>query len=140
MTRTAEQIQQDIDSLSSELIEIKKKSDDLIDQKASIERQERELKNRLQKINGYRSMGVNTIGLIEQLELELKESNYPHYDKARRIVKVTDKAIYLKIDGFIFGDEQGYSKETGWRARARSDLDAIDAKKALEIWERHHAL
>lgn len=38
------------DDLNNELIEIKKKSDDLLDQKCRIERQERELKNLVKDI------------------------------------------------------------------------------------------
>jgi len=140
MTRTAEQIQQEIDSLNIELIEIKKKSDLLLDQKASIERQERELFSRLKEIRGFRDWSGSEPGLIADLQLELKESQFPVYEGDWRIVSVTDKTIGLKRNSCSFDDVLRYNRDTGWKSRTRSDWGAIDAKKALQIWENHHAI
>jgi hypothetical protein len=135
--RTAEEIKIEINGLKHEIILIKAKSDSLIDQKISIERQERELKNRLEEIQGRKGWRPTT-GRLEKLDLELKESGFPRYDEDSRIVSVTDKTIALKRDGQFFESVTRYNRETGWRSRAKTSLGSIDAKKALEILEAHN--
>lgn len=137
MERTPEQIQKEIDALHAEVEEIRKQSDLLLDKKASIERQERELKNRLNDISGSWGHRCRNYGLLENLTLELKEHYYPRYDEKRRIIKITGKTITLKYDGKQFDDVTRYSIETGWRSGANSDWNGIDAQKALEIWNAH---
>ena len=69
MERTPEQIQKEIDELHAEVEEIRKQSYLLLDQKARIERKERELKNRLKAIAGYNEWHGSDPGLIKILSL-----------------------------------------------------------------------
>lgn len=137
--RTAAEIQKDIDALKAEIVEIKEKSNKLVDKKVQIARQEKELQNRLAQINGGYFSRFRSDGLIDKLNIELKESGFPRYDETRRVVSVTSKTIGLKVDGMSFESVTRYSMDTGWRQRARSDWDEIDAKKALEIWDNYKA-
>ena len=135
--RTSEEIRAEIDSLKNEIVAIKDMLDNLSNKKLDIEQQERMLKTRIDDIFGNKGWRP-TVGIIEKLELELKECAFPHYDEFRRIVSVTGKTIGLKRDKQSFDSVTRYNRGNGWRNSAKSDYNSIDAKKALEIWSKHN--
>jgi len=54
-----------------------------------------------------------------------------------RIISVGKKWIELKCDGQSLDLSTKYNRETGWKMRARDEYGAIDAVKALAIWNEH---
>ncbi len=93
---------------------------------------------RMRELNPY----YGTHGEIEEKKQEVKDSQYPVWDKGdlifSRIVSVTDKWISIKPDG-INKEITRFKVDTGRRERARDDNYNIDVKKAIEIWESWHS-
>ena len=79
--------------------------------------------------------------MIDVLNLELLELQSPIYDatdaRVRRIISIDKKWIELKFDGQSLDSSTKYSRSTGWRMRERDSYGAIDAVKALAIWNEH---
>ena len=135
--RESEDIKSEINDLKNEIVSIKEMLDNLSNQKLTIEQQERLLKSRIDDICGKKDCR-STVGIIEKLELELKECTFPRYDDLRRIVSVTEKTIGLKYDKRSFDCVTRYNRENGWVSRSKTAYNAIDAQKSLEIWRKHN--
>lgn len=124
--------------------ELEKELQDLLDRQSEVKNEIFDLNSKLRILesellslnDGYRSKG-----LISIKKQEIEDSMFPVYELTRqwsrviayRIVNVTDKLIYIKRDGN--NEPEKYTKSTGWKFRARSSYGAIDAEKALKIWQ-----
>ena len=137
--KTKKEIEQELEAFRQELVCIKERVEELRKQKEDIAKEETRLGARLKEINGYRQWNTFYPGLILKLELELKETAFPMYNDEYRIIKVTEKTIFLKRNGNEFDDLNRHNKETGQLGRSGSSYGAIDPKKALEIWDKHQS-
>ena len=138
--KTTAEIQAEIDALKAELKTIDSRSAEIDALRDTINTEQLELAIRRQKIDGYQIWRGRNSGLIDVLNLELLESQSPIYDatdaRVRRIISIDKKWIELKYDGQSL-DTTKYNRATGWRMRARDSYGAIDAVKALAIWNEH---
>jgi len=77
-----------------------------------------------------------------ELEILIAESQSPIYEthgngKHNRIVSVDRKFIGIKYDGDSLCCTKFYKITDGWMKGKRSQYGAIDAQKALAIWNEH---
>ena len=139
--KTTAEIQAEIDALQSELKAINSRSAEIDELKKQLDSEQLELARRRQKIDGYQTWRGRISGLIDVLNLELLELQSPIYDatdaRVRRIISIDKKWIELKFDGQSLDSSTKYSRSTGWRMRERDSYGAIDAVKALAIWNEH---
>ena len=127
--------------MTPEQIDATAKYDALVAEKEEIERKINEaesLKLRLRELIG----GWSTLGEIERARLKARDLSFPEYEKLSgyyilRIIDVGDKWISLRGDGSGDKSITRYKKDTGWPERSRDGRGAIDAQKAIEIWEMH---
>ena len=140
--KTAAEIQAEIDALQAEIKTIEMRSAEIDALRDKISAEQIELVSRRKELSGYNDWRWYHNGLIDNLSLELLESQKPIYksgtdkwNKATRIISVDKKWIEIKEAGET--DPTKYNRDTGWRMRARDSYGAIDAAKALAIWNEH---
>jgi hypothetical protein len=83
-------------------------------------------------------------GEIMIAEMALEDSNYPAYRQETEhqtgllIVDIDEKWISMKNSGTQLNAKNitRYKVSNGWRERARSADSAIDAEKAIKIWNK----
>ena len=141
LMKTTEQIQAELDALQAELSALNSRYNEIDSLKKKLADEQKELLDRHKELVGRDMWGNNLGGLIGKVNRELLESQRPIYetlDNGRnriiRIISVDKKWIELKADGQSLDSSTKYNRETGWRMRSRDDYGAIDAKKALAIW------
>ena len=142
--KTTEQIQSELDALQAELKEINARRVEIDVLRKQLDFEEKELMLRKQVISGKQQWNYSTSGLIGYLGRQLIELKSPIYEnidangcysgRITRIISVDKKWIELKCDGQSLDSSTKYSRETGWRMRSRDNDGAIDAQKALVIW------
>jgi len=145
--KTTEQIQSELDALQAELKEVNSRYNEIDGLKKKLADEQKELLDRHKALVGRDVWGNTSRGLISKVNLELLESKLPIYEmlnngrnKATRIISVDKKWIELKCDGQSLDSSTKYNRETGWRMRSRDDYGAIDAQKALAIWNEFNGV
>lgn len=91
--------------------------------------------------------GWHSTGEISMAKCAVRDSQFPILMRRKqwngedivRIIGLTPKMIIVRVDGEKDDRVTYHSKETGWRRGARDSHGAIDAKKAIQIWETHLA-
>lgn len=128
--RTKEQIQAEIDALETE-------ESELMAWLADVEKNSNSKRERLRTIKG--SWGSQ--GEIGERKRELRDIEFPVFkenngwNRATRIIEVSDKWISLREDGC---DEiTYYSASTGYKKHSKSEWRKIDAEKATKLWYEH---
>lgn len=141
--KTTEQIQTELDVLQAELSALNSRYNEINSLKKKLADEQKELLDRHKALVGRDMWGNNLGGLIGKVNLALLESQRPIYEKIdhsgkiTRIISVDKKWIELKDDGQSLDSSTKYNRETGWRMRSRDGYGAIDAQKALVIWNEH---
>lgn len=133
--KTTEQIQAELDALQAELSALNSRHNEIDGLKKKLADEQKKLLDRSKVLRGNYG-----IGLIDKVKIELLESQRPIYEKIyhsgriTRIISIDKKWIELKADGQSLDSSTKYNRETGWRMRSRDGYGAIDAQKALDIW------
>jgi len=140
--KTTAQIRQELDALNSELEANIVRITEISELKKQLDNEQLALSNRIKAIKGWQDWRFWRDGLIDNLNLELLESQRPIYkqgtgeswNRTMRIISVDKKWIELKEDGQSLDLSTKYNRETGWKMRARDEYGAINAQEALAIW------
>jgi len=144
--KTTEQIQAELESLQAELSTLNSRYNEIEKFKKKLADEQKELLDRHKELVGRDMWGNNLGGLIGKVNRELLESKSPvldtnpPYNKVRRIISVDKKWIELKTEGKSLDSSIKYNRETGWRMRSRDGYGAIDAQKALDIWNEFNGV
>jgi len=141
--KTTEQIQAELEALRAELSALNSRNNEIENLKKQLTDEQKEIIDRHKVLVGRDRWDHSGGGLIDKVNLELLESKSPIYEtnvptsiypRVIRIISVDKKWIELKADGQSLDSSTKYNRETGWRMRSRDDYGAIDAQKALDIW------
>jgi len=148
--KTTEQIQSELDALQVELNTVNSRYSEIDGLKKKLSDEQKELLNRHTALVDRDVWGNTGRGLIGKVNLELIESKSPIYERidtngcysgrVTRIISVDKKWIELKCDGQSLDSSIKYNRETVWRMRSRDDYGAIDAQKALAIWNEFNGV
>ena len=141
--KTTEQIQAELEALQAELSALNARHNEIESLKKKLADEQKELLDRHKELVGRDIWGNNLGGLIGKVNRELLESQRPIYDGRNRIIRIISidkKWIELKSDGQSLHSSTKYNRETGWRMRSRDGYGAIDAQKALDIWNEFNGV
>jgi len=145
--KTTEQIQSELGALQAELDANNARSTEIDALQIELKRESQNISSRIEALTGVNRWSGKSDGLIDKVKLRLLESKSPIYEmfnngrnRVTRIISVDKKWIELKCDGLSLASSTKYNRETGWRIRSRDDYAAIDAQKALLIWNEFNGV
>jgi len=123
--------QEEIQAAKDHLAALIKEHDEIV---AKINEAE-SLKIRLAELKN----GWHRTGGIEAARLKARDIQFPVFDDTgcatNRIIKIDDKWIYTRRDGYGDNEFTRYKKDTGRRERSRGDWNKIDVQEAIRTWE-----